>query len=222
MTAPADLQGWLKQTGISGVFVGDVPLSRLAADVYELLEPYAEVDAANSYALRSLVEACTKTFVDIDEIVRDSLTGDVGWSSIFDADRAPTEALAWLGQMVGMLVYPTDGIALTRWRVAHAVGGIRRGSLTTMIAVAQQLLTGNKTVVVTERVGDAWHFAIRTRTAETPSSAAVLAALTASKPAGLIMDYATFTGILFQESLANQATYTLSTAAKATYTLRGA
>lgn len=223
MTAPFDQQAWLQQSGISGTFVADVPLSRLAEDVYDILEPYAEADAASGYALRSIVEAMTKTYVDIDELVRNSPDGlNVGWSGMFDASRCPPEALAWLGQLVGMIIYPTDGITETRWRVSKAVGGIRRGSLSTMIAVAQRLLTGNKTVVVTERTSDAWHFAIRTRTAETPSSAAVLAALNAAKPAGLIMDYATFTGILFQESLANQATYTLSTAAKATYTLRGA
>lgn len=222
MTAPIDQTAWLNQSGISGVFVADVPLSRLAADVYLILEPYAEVDAAQGYALRTIVEAMTKTFTDIDELVRQSTAGDPGWSPMFDADRAPPEALAWLAQIVGMTVTPADGVAESRWRVGNAVGGVRRGSLSTMLAVAKRLLTGNKTVVVTERTSDAWHFAIRTRTSETPSSAAVLAALNAAKPAGLIMDYATFTGILFQESLANQATYTLSTAAKATYTIRGA
>lgn len=222
MAAPFDTTAWLNQSGISGVFVADVPLSRLATDVYGILDPYAEVDAANGYALRTIVEAMTKTFVDIDELVRQSTAGDPGWSPMFDADRAPPEALAWLAQIVGMTVTPADGVAESRWRVGNAVGGVRRGSLTTMIAVAKRLLTGNKTVVVTERTSDAWHFAVRTRTSETPSSAAVLAALTAAKPAGLIMDYATFTGILFQESLANQATYTLSLGAKATYTLRGA
>lgn len=222
MTAPLDQLAWLNQSGISGVFVADAPLTRLAADVYAIMDPYAEVDAANGYALRTIVEAMTKTFTDIDELVRNSPAGDPGWSPMFDADRAPPEALAWLAQIVGMIVNPADGVIETRWRVGAGVGGVRRGSLSTMIAVAQRLLTGNKTVVVTERTSDAWHFAIRTRTSETPSSAAVLAALNVSKPAGLIMDYATFTGILFQESLANQATYTLSTAAKATYTIRGA
>lgn len=222
MTAPLDQLAWLNQSGISGVFVADSPLTRLAADVYAIMDPYAEVDAANGFALRTIVEAMTKTFTDIDELVRNSPAGDPGWSPMFDADRAPPEALAWLAQIVGMIVNPADGVIETRWRVGNAVGGVRRGSLSTMIAVAQRLLTGNKTVVVTERTSDAWHFAVRTRTSETPSSAAVLAALNAAKPAGLIMDYATFTGILFQESLVNQATYTLSTAAKSTYTLRGA
>jgi hypothetical protein len=91
-----------------------------------------------------------------------------------------------------------------------------------MKAAAQLLLTGNKTVVVQERVGDAWHFSVRTRTGETPSSAAVLAALQAQKPAGLILDYATFTGILYQETTAAFASYTATQAAKATYTIRSA
>lgn len=217
-----DPQAWLKQSGFSGVFVGDTPTSRLAAEVYARLEPYAEADETNGWALRSIVEAMTKMYVDIDELVRDSLAGDPGWSALFDATRAPPEALSWLAQIVGTTIQRGDDLATTRSKIAGAESGIRRGSLATMRAAAARLLTGNKTIVVTERTSDAWHFAIRTRTVETPSSAAVLAALNAEKPAGLIMDYATFTGILYQESLANQATYTLSTAAKATYTLRGA
>jgi hypothetical protein len=222
VTAPDDPLAWLKLSGISGTFVADTPLSRLAQDVYSILEPYAEQDAALGYGLRTIVEAMTKTFVDIDELVRESPQGDVGWSAMFDADRAPPEALAWLGQVVGTSIAPADGLTETRWRVANGVGGIRRGSLTTMIAAMKRTLTGNKTVFVTERVGDAWHFSIRTRTSETPSTLATTLALISQKPAGLIGDYATYTGILFQESLVNQATYSASLTAKATYTLRGA
>jgi hypothetical protein len=221
VAAPIDSQAFLRTGGLSGVFVGDSPMTRLASEVYAALEPYAELDATYNYALRTLVEAVTKTFTDVDELVRTSVAGDPAWSAAFDATRVPTEGLAWLGQLVGTPLLRGDPIATSRLRVAGAEGGIRRGSLTTMIAVAKRLLTGNKTVVVSERTTDAWHFSIRTRTTETPSSAAVLAALQAQKPAGLIMDYATFTGILFGESLLNQATYTLSTAAKSTYTLRG-
>lgn len=217
-----DPQAYLKLSGFSGKFVGDSPLSRLAAEVYAKLEPYAEVDEANAYALRSIVEALTKMYVDVDELVRDSLGGDPGWSALFDATRCPPEGLTWLAQLVGVTIQRGDDLATTRDKILGAESGIRRGSLVTMKRAAARLLTGNKTIVVTERTSDAWHFSIRTRTAETPSSTAVLAALTAAKPAGLIMDYATFTGILYQESLANQATYTLSAAAKATYTLRGA
>lgn len=221
MTIP-NPQAWLKQTGFSGVFVGDSPMSRLAAEVYAKLEPYAEQDQANGWALRSIVEAMTKMYVDVDELVRDSLTGDPGWSALFDATRCPPEGLTWLAQLLGCSIQQGDGLDVTRDKILGAESGIRRGSLVTMKRAAARLLTGNKTIVVSERTSDAWHFSIRTRTSETPSSAAVLAALNAEKPAGLIMDYATFTGILYLESLANQATYTLSTAAKATYTLRGA
>lgn len=222
MAAPLDPNGYLKTTGLSGVFVADSPLSRLASEVYGLLEPYSEVDAANGYALRSMVEAVTKMYVDVDELVRDSADGeDVGWSAIMDATRVPSEGLAWLGQIVGVALNPADTLPVSRERVGSGAG-VRRGSPAQMIAAAQRLLTGNKTVLMSERTSDAWHFAVRTRTSETADSAAVLAALLTQKPAGLIMDYATFTGILFTESLANQATYTLSLAAKATYTLRGA
>lgn len=221
MTAPPDPLDFLKTTGLSGHFLADSPMSRLAADIYALLEPYTEVDAANGYALRTIVEGIAKTLTDLDEIVREGPNGQTRWSSIMDATRCPPEGLAWLGQIVGTRLIPGDTLDTHRARVG-AADGLRRGSPAQMTLAAQRLLTGNKTVFISERTSDAWHFSVRTRTSETPSSAAVLAALTAAKPAGLILDYATFTGILYQESLANQATYTLSTAAKATYTLRGA
>ena len=47
-----------------------------------------------------------------------------------------------------------------------------------------------------------------TRTAETPSTAAVLAALLAQKPAGIILTYAATTGFTYLELRADQATYT--------------
>lgn len=219
MAPPFDPQGFLKTTGISGVYVPDLPISRLGAEVYALLEPYAEGDQLAGYPLRGLVEAMTKTFVDIDEIVRDSPAGDPGWSAIMDATRCPSEGLAWLGQLVGVQLNVGDTVQMSRDRISGAAG-IRRGTVQQLTLAAQRLLTGNKTVLITERTSDAWHFSVRTRTTETPSSAAVLAALIAQKPAGLIMDYNTFAGILYAETTAAFATYAATTAAKATYALR--
>lgn len=221
MTAPLDPQAFLKTGGLSGVFIVDAPLSRMAQDIYTLLEPYAENDASAGFALRSLCESIAKTMTDVDELVRDGVNGEPGWSAILDASRAPDEGLAWLGQIVGTALLPGDSNATSRARVA-AADGLKRGNPALLIAAAKRLLTGNKTVIFTERTSDAWHFAVRTRTAETPSSAAVLAILTAMKPAGLIMDYATFTGILYLETTALFATYAATTAAKATYAIRSA
>jgi hypothetical protein len=218
----ADPQAWLRQTGLSGVYVVDVPMSRLAAEVYAKLEPYAEIDEANGWALRSIVEALTKMYVDVDELVRESAIGQPGWSPLFDASRCPSEGLTWLAQIIGCTIARGDTLAVTRSKLAGAESGLRRGTLATMKIAAQRLLTGNKTIVVSERTSDAWHFAIRTRTTETPDSAAVLAALTAQKPAGLIMDYATYPGLLYQETTAAFANYTATQAAKATYTIRSA
>lgn len=221
MTAPSDSLAFLKTGGLSGVYIVDVPLSRMAADIYTLLEPYAENDDSAGFALRSLCEAIAKTMTDVDELVRDGLHGEPGWSAILDASRVPDEGLAWLGQIVGTALIPGDPNATSRARVA-AADGIKRGNPALMIAAAQRLLTGNKTVLFTERTSDAWHYAVRTRTIETPSSAAVLALLTAMKPAGLFLDYATFTGILYLETTAAFATYAATTAAKATYAIRSA
>lgn len=221
MTA-TDPNAWLQQTGLSGVFVGDSPTSRLAQEVYDKLAPYAEVDEANGWALRSLVEAVTKMYLDVDDLVRESPADDPGWSALFDAARMPPEAMPWLAQLIGMVVVRSDPLDVTRDKLTYAETGIQRGSVPSMLRSIKRTLTGNKTVFITERTTDAWHLSIRTRTAETPSSTVTAQAIIAQKSAGLVIDYATFTGILFTESLANQATYTLSTAAKATYTLRGA
>jgi hypothetical protein len=220
--APADLQGFLKTGGLSAVYVADSPLSRLAADVYALLTPYAEVDEANGYALRSTVEALTKMYFDVDELVREGVNGEPGWSAAVDATRVPSEGLAWLGQIFGVRINPGESVSYYRQRVDGAVG-IRRGSMGAMTLAVQPYLTGGKLVVFGERNGgSAYSLVVKTRTAETPNTAPVIAALQATKPAGVLLGYSTFTGILFQESKVNQATYTLSKAAKATYTLRGA
>jgi len=221
VAAPLDPYVNLRTGGLSGVFVADSPMTRLASEVYAAMEPYAEPDAATGWALRSLVEALTKMYTDVDELVRDSADGlNPGWSAAFDANRVPAEGLAWLGQLVGVPLLRGDTLATSRIRVAGAETGIRRGSLTTMIIVAKRLLTGNKTVFVSERTSNAWTFQISTRTSETPSSAAVLAALTAQKPAGLIMTYLTVAGVVYSETTAAYATYAATTAAKATYTIR--
>jgi hypothetical protein len=223
VAAPRDPLAFLHTGGLSGVFVTDSPMTRLASEVYAMLEPYAEQDAAYGWALRSLVESITKMYTDVDELVRTSADGDdPPWSAAMDATRVPTEGMAWLGQLIGVTVLPADSFDISRQKLASAATGIRRGSLVQMKLAAQQLLTGTQTVVVSERTSDAWHFAVRTRVSETPSSAAVLAALTAQKPAGLIMDYNTYSGLLYQETSALYASYTASTAGKATYTIRSA
>lgn len=219
MSVTYDPQAFLKLSGISATFVPDLPLSRLAADIYALLEPYAEGDAALGYPLRAFVESIAKMLTDVDELVRDGPNGELRWSGLFDASRIPPEGLGWLGQIVGVALVPVDPIATSRARVA-AADGIKRGSVAQVKLAAQRLLIGNKTVIMTERTTDAWHFAVRTRTTETPNSAAVLAALLAAKPAGLILDYATFTGILYQETSAAFATYAATSTAKTTYAIR--
>jgi hypothetical protein len=134
-------------------------------------------------------------------------------------NRAPDEVLPWLAQLVGVIIQPGDTTAQRRAAVL-AAAGIKRGTVASMISAAQKYLTGTKFVAFFERTSDAWHFSVRTRTVETPSSAAVLAALIAAKPAGLILDYVTFTGVLYADTTAAFASYSATTAAKATYTIR--
>lgn len=66
--------------------------------------------------------------------------------------------------------------------------------------------------------GSAYHYSVRTLTSETPDPDLVLKVLTDQKPAGLIMDYATMTGMTYDTINAAYDTYTDSYVDRATYT----
>lgn len=206
-------------SGLSGEFVPRLELSRVAEEIYGALGPYTEVDADNGLAMRWFVSALCKMFEDVDELVRDSLLGEQGWSEMFDPTRVPPEGMAWLGQLLGVRIPPSADEAIARAMLVTPAG-IHRGTRPAMEGAIAPLLIGNKTVYFFERDTSAYHIAIRTRTTETPDPAAVLAALIANKPAGLVLDYATFAGVLYLETSGAFATYAATSAAKATYALR--
>lgn len=138
-----------------------------------------------------------------------------GWSQIVDVTRAPTDALPWLAQFVGVRLPASLPDAQARAAVV-AETGWHRGTATSLVAAAQAFLTTG-TVTIAERTPDPYSFTVLIPAAglagtyaaldsgfssytaldasqstyagltSTGGSAGVQAALEALKPAGLLM-----------------------------------
>lgn len=176
-------------------------------ELYEALRPLAYDDANQDDALWTFCCAISGMIQDIEDLSRDD--GDMpGWSKFVNLDDAPTYALDWLGQMVG--VRPQGGLTVAQRRSRiFAKEGFNRGSPTAMRSAAQVYLTGTKTVLMYERDTSPYHISVSTYTSETPDVARVLAALQSQKPAGVQLSYSAVPGQTYAQLLANHATYTL-------------
>lgn len=190
-------------------------LSSFAQRLYDSLAPLGYDDANHAYALANFCKAFGGMFQVVDDYARDQVVGGKvlpGWSQLVDINRAPAAGLGYLGQFVGVPILVGLSDAAQRARI-KAVGGQNRGTLASIIAAAQQYLTGAQTVIVRERdpaaapTDPAYGLTVITYTSQTPDSAKVLAALIAQKPAGIILNYHTNTGADYQSVFLNYATY---------------
>lgn len=175
------------------------------ARLYAQLEPVAGDDEQNGWALLRYCDAIGRMFDQVDQLVRDTNDGP-GWSALLDVDRAPSFALPWLGQLVGVSVDTSFGAIAQRQQISD-VGGFRRGSPASIIAAAQAHLAGGKTVQLFERDGSAYQLTIVTFLDETPDAAAVEAAIRAEKPAGIVLTYLVVDGQTYEQLLADHPTY---------------
>lgn len=188
-------------------------LDPVAADLYGALAPLAATDDRNGYALASLTAAVGAMFQAVDTLARDTPAGP-GWSELLDVDRDPPLGLGYLAQFVGVTLDPALGDTAQRARI-RATDGFKRGTVAAIVGAARQYLTGMQRVVLVERVGgDAYALTVITYTSETPDAAKVLAAMTAQKPAGLLLTHTVLSGQTFAQLKANYATFA---AAKAHY-----
>lgn len=181
------------------------------SDLFDAMAPLARSDADQGGALALFCEAIGVPFEWVETYALDT-DGVIGWSLLMSPWTCPVEGLAWLGQLIGVVVNPTASEDAQRQQIAtHS--GFQRGTPASIIAAAQLTLTGQQTVYLTERVGgDAWQLAVTTYTSETPDPAATLKAIQASTPAGIVVTYS-----------AETYDYTVVKAAHATYTaLKGA
>jgi hypothetical protein len=141
-------------------------------------------------------------FAEIELLSREDDDGNPPWSQIMDVDLASTEfALLWLAQMAGVRV--PVGMEIEDMRdFIRLAESRRRGTIAYMVEIAQRYLTGDKTVVVFERVdGFAYRLRIVTRDDETADPDAVEAALLAVKPAGIVLEYGDVDGVTWSEAI---------------------
>lgn len=109
-------------------------------------------------------------------------------SDLVDPTTADPEWLPWLGRLVGVLLPPALTVAERRDAVAFASSGWRAGTKEAIADAARSALTGTRYVRINDHYGgDQWRIEVRTRSTETPSVPAVLAAIEAkdAKPAGV-------------------------------------
>lgn len=190
-------------------------LSSFAAELYERLAPIAWDEARQDYALAKYLGGLGQMFQVVDDYGRDQLVNGEyapGWSQLLDINRCPSPALGWLAQFVGVRLQTGLSDAAQRARI-QGTDGWNRGKVSAIVAAAQQYLTGTKTVIIRERdpaacaAQPAYGLTVITKTAETPSSAAVLAALTIAKPAGIVLNYQVLTGNDYQSLVTNHPLY---------------
>jgi hypothetical protein len=176
-----------------------------AARLYGMLEPLAQYDPLNGWALVILLNAIGAEYQLVEDYVRDTPAGP-GWSLLLDLNRCPSEALGWLAQFVGVRLLPGASDADSRHRIAN-VSGWWRGTPATIQQAAWRTLTGQARVYLTERDGDPYTLTVLTYSHETPNPAATEAAILAEKPAGIILNYVCQSGQLYSRVVTRVATY---------------
>lgn len=191
-------------------------------DLYDALRPMQYMEELYGDPLYTFCLALCMANDLIAQYARDD--GDYpGWSIMLDVDRAPTSALPWLGQFVGVrLSFRLPGETTEQWtaRMRQRIRnkeGFDRGSVPAIVAAAQQYLTGTKTVMLDERDTGPYHFSVFTFSDETPNPGVVQSALLGQKPAGVMMSYAAISRHSYGELDANFATYAALDAAYDTY-----
>jgi hypothetical protein len=173
-----------------------MPPTSFAVDLTERFEPVITDD------LTTYVEGIGEMFREVEELARVDDEGGEPWHKLFDPAAAINEAmLLYLAQLAGVRVPLGMQFSSMREFIERAEAR-RRGRVDYMVELAQATLTGNKTVVTTERLdGSAWRIRFITRTSETSDPAATEAAIRRGKPAALVLEYAAVAGITWDEAV---------------------
>lgn len=168
-----------------------------------LPELYRDADAAldagtldpNGYPLLRFLSLAGDQLGDVADLLdrADYYTHDDGGadgdtSDLVDPTVADAAWLPWLAQLTGVRLTAAMSVDAQRNAIAGAVSGYLKGTKQGIAAAAATALTGTRYVrVIPLYGGDEWRVEVRTRTTETASTAAVLAAIIAAgaKPAGV-------------------------------------
>lgn len=161
------------------------PVTQFAQDAYNRLEPIWAGDDQRGYPLLAFIGGLGEAFRQGEEAAR-ALPGQQPYQQCWHIDQCPEWLLPFLGQAVGVTVSASDSPDVQREQI-RAEGGFARGRPSTLKAAVQKTLTGLQRLRVTERYTDAWTIDVQTYPAETPDTAATIAAAVAATAAGLVL-----------------------------------
>lgn len=169
--------------------------SELAEQIYAALDPFTRVKPLQQLALINFIDAWATPFLgEIYDLVRDRDEGP-GWSILFDPDRAPSNALPYLAQFVGVEL-SNNMTDLERREAIKNPSGWRRGTPEALVDAVARTLTDTRKVIVIERhEGSAYKLWVRTLVVETPDEDATVAAILSQKPLGIVLTYQSITGL---------------------------
>lgn len=185
-------------------------VSPVAERIYLALGPFIEQDETYGWPLLHYIGSLTRAVADVEVFAGDQGDGTPGWVILLDPDNAPTKALPFLGQMVGVTV-PVGTDDTTARALINAKGGWGRGTPAAIIAAARTQLTGAKHITLTERPGgNAYRLTVTTYTAETPDTSALHAVIQGALPAGIVASYVLLTGWLVSEMETEESAFTIA------------
>lgn len=222
-------------------------VSTAAQQVYRLLPDYVQAaDESADFTLLSFTGATAVGLdkpVDLLHAI-DPNTSVTGTCEIVNPDAAPRAFLPWLGWLVGI---DTTVLAEADVRgvIRDAVTSQRRGSAAAIAAAVRRTLTGSQDVIVLTKppdpdfptwdfdqagedynadvrrydggITDPWLIIVITKTVQTPDSTATLLAATGEKPAGVLLELQTLSGMTYAELTAAYATYDVMRASNRSY-----
>lgn len=168
-------------------------VSDAAERLYVALGPLTRGDDRHGWVLLNLCAALAAPLADVEDFASDTDTHP-GWGRMLDPRVAPARALPWLGQLVGAVVPAGSSESVAR-ELVQANPTWQRGTPAALTAAVRAVLTGSRTVLLTERyTGSAYQVRVSTYAAETSDLAAVTAAVNAALPAGLVATVTVLTG----------------------------
>lgn len=198
-------------------------IGEVARLVYEDLAGQTEGDEELDFPLMFFVGALGAMFQEMWDLVQDTDDRD-GYEHLLSPTETPAYALSYVAQFAGVPVKDGWSEAETRDALTSPTA-YRRGTTNHIVAIVQRFLTGSKQVVVRERAeGNAYHLEIRTRDDESPDGGSVdgdqliIAAVKAeSKPAGILLDFESVSGVDYTELEVDYVTYNAWDASGLTY-----
>jgi hypothetical protein len=204
-------------------------LTTTGQEIYDALAPLMQSDqpgisdADNGY-VGAILSGAYATMVDpVSDIVRDQADGTPGYAILFSPDALVSigrpEWLPWLAQFVGdsQAVLSAADVA-TKQAIIKTPLNFTRGRPSTMVAAAQNTLTGAKTVVLNQFLGGSSNaIEITTFTDQTPDPTATINAVMAVMPAWIVPTFSVVAGGTYAALAASHSSYSLMEAAHTTY-----